>query len=138
MKIRTKIVVLILILNLFSYNGFAQEVEVKEVTTETNFSKTEKNTFPKSIGIINDYSQIYTESQKSELTKILNNYNLPYEISFERYMKCGIGICGQCTLDGSGIRVCLEGPVLNKEQIVQITEIGSVHRDASGRRIKNN
>ncbi len=69
------------------------------------------------------------------LIEILNQYNLSYEISFERYMKCGIGICGQCTLDGSGIRVCLEGPVLNKEQISHITEIGLVHRDASGRRI---
>ena len=72
------------------------------------------------------------------LLEILKRYDLPYEISFERYMKCGIGICGQCTLDGSGIRVCLEGPVLNREQIAHITEIGSVHRDASGRRIKNN
>ena len=71
------------------------------------------------------------------LLKIIRSYNIPYEISFERYMKCGIGICGQCTLDGSGIRVCLEGPVLKKEEIDKITEIGSVHRDASGRRIKH-
>jgi dihydroorotate dehydrogenase electron transfer subunit len=71
------------------------------------------------------------------LLKILNRYKMSYEISFERYMKCGIGICGQCTLDGSGIRVCLEGPVLKKELVEQITEIGAVHRDASGRRIVN-
>ena len=68
------------------------------------------------------------------LLEILNRYNIAYEISFERYMKCGIGICGQCTLDGSGIRVCLEGPVLNKEQIAGVSEIGSVHRNAAGLR----
>jgi dihydroorotate dehydrogenase electron transfer subunit len=71
------------------------------------------------------------------LLKIINSYNMSYEISFERYMKCGIGICGQCTLDGSGIRVCLEGPVLKNDLVEQISEIGSVHRDASGRRIKH-
>jgi len=53
----------------------------------------------------------------------------------ERYMKCGIGICGQCVLDGSGIRLCVEGPVLNKEALSGITELGMKHRDASGRRV---
>ncbi|MBN1425702.1 dihydroorotate dehydrogenase electron transfer subunit [Candidatus Fermentibacteria bacterium] len=61
--------------------------------------------------------------------------SLPYQISFERYMKCGIGICGSCCLDGSGIRVCVEGPVLGKDQIAQVTECGLPHRDASGLRL---
>ena len=76
MKTGTKIVTLLLILNLFSYNGSAQEVQAKKPTTETNFSKTEKSTFPKSIGIINDFSKIYTESQRSELFEILNDYTI--------------------------------------------------------------
>lgn len=70
-----------------------------------------------------------------ELKKLLDSINLPYEFSMERYMKCGIGICGQCTLDDSGIRLCVEGPVLSKEQVAQVAELGAVHRDASGRRM---
>ncbi len=59
---------------------------------------------------------------------------IPVQLSFERYMKCGIGICGQCCLDGSGIRLCVEGPVLSETQIAGVTEWGLPHRSASGRR----
>ena len=70
-----------------------------------------------------------------KVKEIIDPLNIPYEFCMERYMKCGIGICGQCCLDGSGIRLCVEGPVLKKEDIAQITELGMKHRDASGRRI---
>ena len=51
------------------------------------------------------------------LRNIAKEHNLPVQLSFERYMKCAIGICGQCCLDGSGIRVCVEGPVLTHEEL---------------------
>jgi dihydroorotate dehydrogenase electron transfer subunit len=70
-----------------------------------------------------------------KVKEIIDPLNIPYEFCMERYMKCGIGICGQCCLDGSGIRLCVEGPVLTKEDIAQITELGLKHRDASGRRV---
>ena len=59
-----------------------------------------------------------------------------YQFLLERYMKCAIGICGQCTLDDLGIRVCVEGPVFAEETINRLTEFGHYHRDASGKRIK--
>lgn len=59
---------------------------------------------------------------------------LPVELSFERYMKCGIGLCGQCCLDGSGLRLCVEGPILTEEQMQSVTEWGLPHRGPSGRR----
>jgi dihydroorotate dehydrogenase electron transfer subunit len=59
---------------------------------------------------------------------------LDYQLAFERYMKCGIGICGQCCMDGTGIRVCTEGPVLGPAQLAGVTELGLPHRGPSGRR----
>jgi dihydroorotate dehydrogenase electron transfer subunit len=38
------------------------------------------------------------------------------EMSLERYMKCGIGLCGSCVLD-NGLRVCVEGPVFNAAKL---------------------
>jgi len=38
--------------------------------------------------------------------------NISFQASLERYMKCGIGLCGQCCI-GKGLRVCDEGPVFN-------------------------
>ncbi len=70
-----------------------------------------------------------------KVKEILDRLNMPYEFCMERYMKCGIGICGQCVLDGSGIRLCVEGPVLNRQQLQEVTELGLPHRDASGQRV---
>lgn len=67
---------------------------------------------------------------------IAERREVPYQLSFERYMKCGFGLCGQCALDGSGIRVCTEGPVLEREALEGVTDLGQPHRTASGRRPK--
>lgn len=67
-----------------------------------------------------------------KLRELLDPLGIPYQFCMERYMKCGIGICGQCCLDGSGVRVCVEGPVFTQDDLRQVTELGLPHRDASG------
>lgn len=59
-----------------------------------------------------------------------NAKNIPAQLSVERYMKCGFGICGQCTLNGR--LVCQDGPVFTAKELAQLSEFGRVHRDASG------
>ncbi|MDR1932653.1 MAG: hypothetical protein LBQ57_07530 [Spirochaetales bacterium] len=61
--------------------------------------------------------------------------DIPYQFSFERYMKCGVGICGSCACDPTGIRICVEGPVLNRSQIEKLTDFGVYKRDATGARV---
>jgi dihydroorotate dehydrogenase electron transfer subunit len=61
--------------------------------------------------------------------------SVPCEVSMERYMKCGFGICGQCCVDDSGVRVCKEGPVFSGEKIIGISEFGSHKRSASGKKV---
>ncbi len=63
-------------LNLISCKGSSQETETKTPTSEFDFSGIEKSYFPKPIGIINDYGQIFTESQRTELSKILYDYDI--------------------------------------------------------------
>ena len=74
------------------------------------------------------------EMMMKALQDVMGEIN--YEFLFERYMKCAIGICGNCTMDPLGLRLCVEGPVLPKKKIEQLTEFGKYHRDASGKRIK--
>ncbi|MBF0545476.1 MAG: dihydroorotate dehydrogenase electron transfer subunit [Candidatus Riflebacteria bacterium] len=69
-----------------------------------------------------------------EIRKLAAKYQVPVQLSFERYMKCGIGICGQCCLDGSGLRLCVEGPVLDEKAMAAVTEWELPHRSASGKR----
>ncbi|MDR2623142.1 MAG: dihydroorotate dehydrogenase electron transfer subunit [Methanobrevibacter sp.] len=66
------------------------------------------------------------------ILNILEDNGIPGQYSMERYMKCAVGICGQCCVDNTGWRVCIEGPIFSSEEIKQITEFGNYHRDGSG------
>jgi dihydroorotate dehydrogenase electron transfer subunit len=56
------------------------------------------------------------------------------EFSLHRYMKCGVGVCGSCCIDPSGLRVCRDGPVFTGDKLLK-SEFGHYMRDASGRKI---
>ncbi len=79
--------------------------------------------------------QVYTCGPEKMMVGVVNlcsQYNIPCQISLERYMKCGFGICGQCSLDPIGLCVCKDGPVFSGEQAAKISEFGKYHRDKSG------
>lgn len=59
---------------------------------------------------------------------------IPFQASLERYMKCAIGICGQCCI-GTGLRVCVDGPIFEGATLRKIQDFGVYHRDAAGRKI---
>jgi dihydroorotate dehydrogenase electron transfer subunit len=67
------------------------------------------------------------------LYRIARERGLAVQLSVERYMKCGFGICGQCALDG--LLVCLDGPVLTLDQLDGLTDFGRYHRSTTGRRL---
>jgi dihydroorotate dehydrogenase electron transfer subunit len=83
-----------------------------------------------------EIDMIYTcgpEVMMQNVIHISDEYDIPCEASLERYMKCGFGICGQCCVDDSGVRVCKEGPVFTKEFIEEnIPEFGKYKRDGTG------
>ena len=66
-----------------------------------------------------------------EVLEIAINRKIPSQFSLERYMKCGIGLCGSCSLDPTGLLVCKDGPVFTAREL-QDTEFGVYKRDASG------
>lgn len=50
------------------------------------------------------------------------------QASLERYMKCGIGICTSCAING--FLVCSDGPVFDDLQLTKLSGFGQYHRDA--------
>ena len=68
------------------------------------------------------------------LKKLADRTGIDCQLSLERHMKCGIGICGSCCVDGSGICICREGPVLDKAELDRVADFGLPHRDATGAR----
>lgn len=75
------------------------------------------------------------ERMMVETAKVLSERGITVQVSLNRYMKCGIGLCGQCSLDPSGLRVCKDGPVFRYED-VKDTEFGDHKRDSAGRRVE--
>ena len=84
----------------------------------------------------NNFDSVLTCGPELMMKKLLEICkNVPFQASLERYMKCGIGICGQCTV-GKGLRVCEEGPVFNGKTLKNIEDFGFFKRDATGRKIR--
>lgn len=82
------------------------------------------------------YDQVYACGPEPMLAALLKRAGSRragrLQLSVERYMKCGIGLCGSCDL--AGRRVCAEGPVFRGDAL-QGTELGRYWRDAAGRRV---
>jgi len=74
------------------------------------------------------------EMMLKAVSELSSETKIPSQLSLERYMKCGYGLCGNCVVDPLGIRLCKDGPVVNNELCVKITEFGKFHRDELGRK----
>jgi dihydroorotate dehydrogenase electron transfer subunit len=85
----------------------------------------------------NPVDQIFAcgpEMMLKRVSEISAKYQVPSQLSLERYMKCGYGICGNCVVDPLGIRLCTEGPVVKNDKCLEIKEFGKYHRDALGKK----
>jgi dihydroorotate dehydrogenase electron transfer subunit len=74
------------------------------------------------------------EIMLKKVVDLAEKRKVPVYASLERYMKCGIGICDQCTL-GPGVRLCREGPILSGEQLKMCPEFGHEMRAPDGSRV---
>lgn len=83
-----------------------------------------------------NFSTVLTCGPEKMMKKLLkSSKNTYFQASLERFMKCSVGICGQCCI-GNGLRVCKDGPVFDGKKLSEIKDFGSFKRDASGKKIK--
>ncbi len=72
------------------------------------------------------------EKMMAHVFKIAKENQIPVQFSLERIMKCGIGICGSCTI--GQIVLCKDGPVLDENEIDSLEpEFGQFHRNKTGK-----
>jgi dihydroorotate dehydrogenase electron transfer subunit len=45
------------------------------------------------------------------LASLARSHHVPCQLSWEEYMRCGMGLCGACELDGA--LLCMDGPVVS-------------------------
>jgi dihydroorotate dehydrogenase electron transfer subunit len=100
------------------FKGFASDVAEK-VMEEENFDV------------------VYTCGPEIMMKKILDlckKNKIRMQASLERYMKCGVGICDSCAIDG--YHVCKDGPVFDDKILRKIKDFGKFRRNEAGKRIK--
>ncbi|MBS3788548.1 dihydroorotate dehydrogenase electron transfer subunit [Candidatus Bipolaricaulota bacterium] len=116
---------------------YVDELEPSAVTTEDGSRGHEGTVLHPFKEIIRDekIENIYAsgpEKMINSVFEICREKGLHLEASLERIMKCGVGICGSCLIDG--FRVCQDGPVVDLEQLEEFEEFGVWERSFSGRR----
>lgn len=82
-----------------------------------------------------DFDEIVTCGPELMMKKIVDlafQKNIPIMASLERYMKCGVGICDSCAING--FLVCKDGPVFSNNALSKLKDFGEFRRDGSGRR----
>ena len=81
-----------------------------------------------------EFDRLYTCGPEQMMHKVFllaERHNLPLEASLERLMRCGMGLCGSCTI--GQFTVCRDGPVFSREQLRRVIgEFGRFRRDMSG------
>ncbi|MDD1734640.1 MAG: dihydroorotate dehydrogenase electron transfer subunit [Methanothrix sp.] len=81
-----------------------------------------------------DYDQIYLCGPEMMMWDIISRtreHAGKTQACINRYFKCAAGVCGSCCLDPEGVRVCVEGPVLMADRLLE-SEFGRYRRGPSG------
>jgi len=84
------------------------------------------------------FDHVYTcgpEEMMWKVFQVVEKHNLSIQACLERYMKCGLGICGHCVLEPVGLRVCRDGPVFTSKDLRRIADFGRFKKGPDGRTI---
>jgi dihydroorotate dehydrogenase electron transfer subunit len=83
------------------------------------------------------YNEILSCGPEKMMRKVLDHAvvaGVQSQFSLQRYIKCGVGLCGSCCVDPSGLRACIDGPVFTGKQL-DGSDFGRYMRDAAGRKV---
>jgi dihydroorotate dehydrogenase electron transfer subunit len=83
---------------------------------------------------LSEFSQIYLCGPELMMWDIISRARDQadrIQACINRYFKCALGICGSCCLDPDGTRVCVEGPVIMADRLLN-SEFGRYRRGQSG------
>lgn len=82
------------------------------------------------------FDVVYTcgpEKMMGAVARLAKKRGADCQLLLERYMKCGIGICGHC--DCGGRLVCFDGPMFSYKELESNPEFEKTWRDKAGRKI---
>jgi dihydroorotate dehydrogenase electron transfer subunit len=98
-------------------------------------------------GLVTELAEQFLEKQRFDMIYVCGpeqmmlkmfllaeQYNTPFQASLERYIRCGVGICGSCCM--GEYRICRDGPVFSGEQLGKVrNEFGLFKREVDGSKV---
>jgi len=84
-----------------------------------------------------EFNMVYTcgpEMMMKAVFDICEKHDILCQASLERFMICGIGVCGQCMCDN--LRICKDGPVLGSKQLTELKDFGHRAMIKTGEKVK--
>jgi len=82
------------------------------------------------------FTMVYTcgpEIMMKAVFDICEKNNILCQASLERFMICGIGVCGQCMCDN--LRICKEGPVVSSKDLRKLNDFGKSAMIMTGQKV---
>jgi dihydroorotate dehydrogenase electron transfer subunit len=82
------------------------------------------------------YDMVYVcgpEIMMKKVHELCIKHKIKSQLSLERFMKCGFGVCGECMVDDKIL--CVDGPVLKGEELAKSTEFGKTAYLKSGKKV---
>lgn len=86
---------------------------------------------------LDNFSMMYVCGPELMLKSVLDyiaDKQIDADFSLERHMKCGIGVCDSCSIDG--LQLCTQGPVFPKSTLLKSNEFGKERLSVSGTRVR--
>lgn len=114
---------------------FLDELNPNYVATDDGSRGRKGNVIAPMIDLLSEKeaNKIYATGPEKMILRVLQicqERGLDLEASLERVMKCGVGLCGSCLIDG--FRVCQDGPVADLDKLSGLNEFGKWERTFSG------
>ena len=85
---------------------------------------------------VGEAAMVYTCGPEVMMKRVVDwcsHREIALQASLERYIKCGLGICDACAING--VHVCREGPVFSGEVLAGMEDFGRWKRSPSGRKV---
>ena len=75
-------------------------------------------------GLENQVDYVYTCGPSGLMQSVAHwakKHNIPCEVSMEKHMACGVGVCLSCACDTKHGRkkICMNGPVFEAEEVYE-------------------
>lgn len=84
------------------------------------------------------FDMVYSCGPEKMLSKVFSlaeRNKMPLQVSLERFIRCGTGLCGSCMI--GAFRVCKDGPVFSSEQLRQMKDdFGHFKREPDGKKVR--